>query len=120
MNFNLNNASTTGKPGDGKATTPLGADVKATDPKTTAPLASGKPVEKPIVREGSPQPEIKAPGLGHPLTADMRRRWANFADADLKNIHTRADLSAAVQSKYGITAGEAATQVKEWAVGRQF
>ena len=50
----------------------------------------------------------------------MRRRWGNFADADLKNIKTRADLSTAVQSKYGITAEQAAKQVQDWAVGRQF
>jgi len=60
---------------------------------------SGKPVDKPIIREWSPQREIRAPGLGHPLMADRRSRWTNFAEADLNNVKTREDLSAAVLSK---------------------
>ena len=121
MNSDNNHSKTTGG---------LGSDLKPLDPKTAAPGAPGKASEKPAqatVREGSPQPEIKAPTAGglaggtpHPLTADMRRRWGNFADADLKNVKTRADLSTAVQSKYGITAEQAAKQVQDWAVGRQF
>ena len=65
----------------GQETTAIGADLKATNPKTAAPLVSGKPVDKPIIREWSPQREIRAPGLGHPLMADRRSRWTNFAEA---------------------------------------
>ncbi len=93
-----------GKTGNGNM-----ADKGAANPKATEQTQ----------KMTASQPDTKAQHL-HPLTAAIRQRWSSFVDADLKNIKTREDLSAAVQSKYGVTAEQATTQVKEWAVGRQF
>jgi hypothetical protein len=96
------------QPAEHRVAGPVNADVQ--DP------------EQPIVREGSPQPLFHSPvpAHPHPLNDEMRTRWASFVDADLKDVRTREDLSAAIVAKYGITAEVAATQVKDWAVGRQF
>ncbi len=90
--------------GNGNATDKGAANMKATEQTQ---------------KMGAPQSDTQAQHL-HPLTAAIRERWSSFVDADLKNVKTREDLSAAVQSKYGITAEQANTQVKEWAVNRQF
>jgi hypothetical protein len=110
------------KAGNGKATTAVGADMKAPDTKTSAAPATAEPAGQDVSQPGSPQPEMVAPGVHehHPLIAAMRTRWGKFTDAELKTLKTREDLTSAVESKYGIAADQAATQVKEWAVGRQF
>jgi hypothetical protein len=114
--------SDSNKTGSRKPTTAASAGTKAPDVKTSAPAKTvGGPAAQSVGQPAAPQPEIKAPGAEHhALLAAMRTRWANFADSDLNSVKTREDLSAAVQSKYGITADQATTQVKEWAVGRQF
>lgn len=113
MNSNNKNQ---GKPANG-------VDAKVTDPKNGASAnGNGKPMEPSVNPAGSPSIEIKTPGHAdeHPLNADIRTRWSKFVDGDLKGVKTREELSTAVAGKYGITEALAATEVKEWAVGRQF
>jgi hypothetical protein len=57
---------------------------------------------------------------GHPLSAAIQQKWSKLESADLTDIKNREDLSTKIQSRYGISADQAAAQVKEWAVGRQF
>jgi len=99
------------------------ADAKpAIDAKDGAANANGKETKAPASHPGSPTIDIKTPVLAdaHPLNAEMRSRWTKFADGDLKGVKSREELSTAVASKYGISEALAATQVTEWAVGRQF
>jgi len=74
---------------------------------------------KPATPVGS---EMQAPGKGevHPLTAAIQEKWSELQDGDLSGLKTREQLTAKIQSRYGISADQAAAQVKEWAVGRQF
>jgi hypothetical protein len=98
-----------------------GADANSATKNGAAAGGNSKPME-PAVGQPGPKIDIKTPGRAdlHPLNADMRSRWTKFVDGDLKGVKTPADLSTAVASKYGISEALAATQVKEWAVGRQF
>ena len=98
-----------------------GADAKSATKNAPAAGGNSKPMDPAVGRPGS-KIDIKTPGHAdlHPLNADMRSRWTKFVDGDLKGVKTPEDLSTAVASKYGISEVAAATQVKEWAVGRQF
>lgn len=51
---------------------------------------------------------------------DLRRRWGKFDDVELAAIKTTADLVMQIQAKYGLDKGQAQTEVKVWANGRNF
>ncbi len=104
--------SNNGKTGTDKMVSPGAAEIKAQDQKQDQKMgAAYKADDKPAGQAAAPK---------QPLTAAIRERWTKFADGDLDDVRTREQLATAVQSKYGITADQATTQVSEWAVGRQF
>jgi hypothetical protein len=51
---------------------------------------------------------------------DLLRRWGKFDEAELEAITSNADLVTQIQTKYGLDARQAQTNVDLWANGRDF
>jgi hypothetical protein len=98
-------------------------DLKAAKPADTA--SAVKPAGPAPTASAGPQPaapEVKAPGKGtlHPLAAEMQQKWSKLSDADLDGVKSQQELAAIIETRYGIAAEFAKTQVQAWAQGRSF
>ncbi len=65
---------------------------------------------------------MKAPSKSdlHPLSAAMQEKWSKLSDSDLNGVKSQQELAAIVETRYGIAADQAKTQVQAWAQGRSF
>ena len=52
--------------------------------------------------------------------SDLLGRWGKFDEAELESITSNADLVTQIQTKYGLDAKQAQTNVDLWANGREF
>jgi hypothetical protein len=50
----------------------------------------------------------------HPLSAAIQERWSLFSAADLRDVSTRQELTAALVVIYRITEEQATAQVADW------
>jgi hypothetical protein len=61
-----------------------------------------------------PETTLVAHIPAHLLVDAIQDRWSLLTDADLRDVGTREQLIAALQSRYRITPDQATTQVREW------
>lgn len=125
MDYSNKNAFPAMKPNGGPS-----IDLKAAPPADTP--SGAKPANPAQTASASPQPaageptsaapEVKAPAKGdlHPLSSAMQEKWSKLSDADLNGVKSQQELAAIVETRYGIAADLAKTQVQAWAQGRAF
>jgi hypothetical protein len=97
-------------------------ELKAATPSTATDV---KPANTAQAQGNGPQPaapEVKAPSKSdlHPLSAAMQEKWSKLSDSDLYGVKSQQELAAIVETRYGIAADLAKTQVQAWAQGRAF
>ena len=97
-------------------------DLKAAKPATAPDVKPANAAPAPGTGPQPAAPEVKAPSKGdlHPLAVAMQEKWSKLSDADLDGVKSQQELAAIIETRYGIAAEFAKTQVQAWAQGRSF
>jgi hypothetical protein len=54
------------------------------------------------------------------LAKDVHTKWDKISEQEASGMKSSGDLASQVQSKYGLTAEQAKSQVEAWTNGRSF